>query len=115
MPFASFVVKEELKGRGREALDLQLPFDEATMLEELGFIIRKQLGIPEITIADAVEEDPRDTTKKAANAVPGKPQIIFVSEGDAPAPKASPKAAPKESPKKESKPAKPPKEEKKPK
>jgi len=80
MPFASFVMTRDLKARGPEALELQLPFDEAKMLQDLCEVIKLQLGLEELEIADADEEHALGFQQQREAAGPGKPQIAFLQE-----------------------------------
>ena len=45
MPFASFMVRDEMAIRGAEALELQLPFDELEMLSQRVDLIKSQLKV----------------------------------------------------------------------
>merc|ERR1712139_454895 len=80
MTFCSFVMKEEVKVRGKAALDLELPFDEATMLREQLDLVKKQLGVKDVIIQDASSSHPKDTNTKRDVTAPGKPQIVFWKE-----------------------------------
>mmetsp|Transcript_20311 Transcript_20311/g.62827 ORF Transcript_20311/g.62827 Transcript_20311/m.62827 type:complete len:488 (+) Transcript_20311:1-1464(+) len=80
MPFASFMMSKEVKARGPEALELQLPFDEAAMLRELAEVIKRQLGVERLEIADADEEHPRGAERQRLAAGPGTPQVAFFAE-----------------------------------
>mmetsp|Transcript_15787 Transcript_15787/g.42569 ORF Transcript_15787/g.42569 Transcript_15787/m.42569 type:complete len:1120 (+) Transcript_15787:457-3816(+) len=79
MPFASFMMKE-VQSRGPEALELQLPFDEAQMLQDMSEVIKSQLGIEEFQIAAAEEEHPCGADQQRLAAGPGKPQIVFLEK-----------------------------------
>jgi len=74
MGFASFVMNNDVKARGRDALELQLPFDELAMLEERHDLIKRQLGVESLTFKPVVE--PTDDPKKKV-ATPGQPTIEF--------------------------------------
>lgn len=79
LPFASFMMNDEMKIRGKQALELQLPFDERDVLAERVELIKAQLGIQEIIFVDTAEgKHPDDTSIKIQSAVPGKPQIAFM-------------------------------------
>ncbi|CAK0868219.1 unnamed protein product [Prorocentrum cordatum] len=80
MPFASHAMKTEVKARGREALELELPFDESGMLQDLQEVIKLQLRISTVEIVDADVEHPRGGDQKRSAATPGKPQILFFAE-----------------------------------
>jgi len=83
MPFASFMMKE-VQSRGPEALELQLPFDEAQMLRDMAVVIKGQLGIEYFEVAAAEEEHPCGAEQPRAAAGPGKPQIVFLEKEPAP-------------------------------
>lgn len=78
MPFASFVMSKEVKARGAEALELELPFDEAAMLRDLSDVIKSQLGVQELQIVSSTEEVGFDSQRDAAT--PAKPQIVFMAK-----------------------------------
>ncbi|CAL1168475.1 unnamed protein product [Cladocopium goreaui] len=78
MPFASFVMSKEVKARGAEALELELPFDEAAMLRDLSDVIKSQLGVQELQIVSSTEEVGFDLQRDAAT--PAKPQIVFMAK-----------------------------------
>lgn len=80
MPFASFVMKEEVKTRGREALEFELPFDELSMLNDLVDVIRKQLGVAEVEVVSADEAHPLGGDVQRAAAGPGNPQALFFAD-----------------------------------
>eukprot|EP00931_Biecheleriopsis_adriatica_P065640 TRINITY_DN40132_c0_g1_i1.p1 TRINITY_DN40132_c0_g1~~TRINITY_DN40132_c0_g1_i1.p1 ORF type:complete len:1241 (-),score=317.82 TRINITY_DN40132_c0_g1_i1:51-3773(-) len=80
MPFASFVMSKDVKARGREALELELPFDEAGMLRDLSEVIKLQLDLQELEVADAAEEHPGGYEQQRESAGPAKPQIVFLTE-----------------------------------
>lgn len=83
MPYASFVLSKEVKVRGPQALELELPFDEAGMLSGLLDVVRRQLGVAHAEIADAEVEHPRGGESQRAAASPGKPQVAFFFEAAA--------------------------------
>jgi len=85
MPFASAMMSKEVKVRGPEALELELPFDEAGMLQSLLDVIRGQLGVEDIEVADAEAEHPLGGENERVAAGPGSPQIAFFVEEPAPA------------------------------
>ena len=55
MPFAAFMMNDEMSIRGPEALALELPFDEKDMLEARLDLIQYQLGIKDIVLRHASE------------------------------------------------------------
>lgn len=78
MPFAAYVMKTEVKGRGPEALELELPFDEAEMLSDFVELMKKQLGVTSVELASAEDEShPHANKKLLASVVPGRPEIVF--------------------------------------
>eukprot|EP00435_Cladocopium_sp_Y103_P016445 s217_g4.t1 len=82
MPFASFVMSKEVKARGAEALELELPFDEAAMLRDLSDVIKSQLGVQELQIVSSTEgqEDLVGFDSQRDAATPAKPQIVFMAK-----------------------------------
>ena len=79
MPFASFMVRDEVSIRGPSALDLELPFDEAEMLAQRVDLIKFQLQLKEVEIRDAVAGKAEgDDTAKADQAQPAKPTMAFL-------------------------------------
>ncbi|OLQ04161.1 Leucine--tRNA ligase, cytoplasmic [Symbiodinium microadriaticum] len=80
MPFASFVMKQEVKARGSEALELELPFDEAAMLCDLSDVIKAQLGVETLEVVSAAEEHPLGYDQQRDAAGPAKPQIVFLAD-----------------------------------
>eukprot|EP00392_Amoebophrya_sp_AT5.2_P008070 g8089.t1 len=79
IPFASFMMKDEMAIRGKEALETELPFNEQEMLAEKVGLIQKQLGVGEIVfrfVADGKIEG--DNSDKINNAQPAKPAICFL-------------------------------------
>ena len=79
MPFASFMMKDEMAIRGKDALETELPFNEQEMLAEKVGLIQKQLGVGEIVfrfVADGKIEG--DSSDKINNAQPAKPAICFL-------------------------------------
>jgi len=77
MPFANFVIKGDVKARGKEALELELPFDERAMLEERKDVIMRQLKID--SLAFGVPSDPceADAKNRRGTATPGACVIVF--------------------------------------
>jgi len=80
LPFASFVMNKEVKSRGKEALELQLPFDERQMLADVAEAIKSQLGLNTLDVADAAEEHLAGGDRERAAAGPGTPQIFFTAD-----------------------------------
>lgn len=81
MPFASFMLQNDVKAIGKAALALELPFDEKAMLEARKDVIMRQLNVGQavetITFAYAEDDCPQDAKNKRANAIPGAPVIVF--------------------------------------
>jgi len=80
MPFASYVMNKEVKARGKEALELELPFDEAAMLQDLKEVIKRQLNLVDLEIADASLVHPDGLDQQREKAEPAQPQIVFLTE-----------------------------------
>mmetsp|Transcript_96334 Transcript_96334/g.220889 ORF Transcript_96334/g.220889 Transcript_96334/m.220889 type:complete len:533 (+) Transcript_96334:1805-3403(+) len=92
MPFASFVVQTEVKARGRDALELSLPFDEASMLTEVVDVIKKQLDLQGVDIQSSDTAHEKDSTTMREAAQPAKPAIYFwADQAAAPKEEAKPK------------------------
>jgi leucyl-tRNA synthetase len=80
LKFAAFHMSNEVKLRGKEALELEIPFNEAEMLNGQTGLIAKQLALSgHVTVQSAVENCEQDTMKpsKREQATPGKPAILF--------------------------------------
>jgi leucyl-tRNA synthetase len=77
MPFANFVMANDVKARGKEALALELPFDERAMYEERMDVIVRQLKVEELTFASPSDPCAADPKNKRALATPSKPVIVF--------------------------------------
>jgi len=80
MQFSSFVMTEELRAFGKDAFNLELPFDEAELLQSRVDLIKQQLKIEDVMILDATVTHEKDTTDKRSLAQPAKPQIAFFFE-----------------------------------
>ncbi len=79
MPFASFMMRDEMGIRGPSALDLQLPFNELDMLKGRTELIKAQLMVGEIVLREIGEGKAEgDPTEKIAQAQPAKPSIAFI-------------------------------------
>ena len=91
MPFASYVVGEELKSRGVTAFEKELPFDETVMLTERLALIKSQLHLEKIEIKDiaSVPEEELAAAAGGAGAAaaiaekvqPAKRGVVFGLEG----------------------------------
>ena len=80
LKFAAFHMSNEVKLRGKEALEVEIPFNEEEMLSLQTSLIAKQLGLSgQVTIMSASRECDKDTMKpsKREQATPGKPAILF--------------------------------------
>jgi leucyl-tRNA synthetase len=86
MPFAAYIINEEMSSRGVDALALELPFNEAGMLEERSNLIKRQLNVEDFKIAIAdqagANKDARDSSEKITMAQPAKPSIVFFFDTD---------------------------------
>lgn len=80
MPFAAFVVKNDVKGQGRDALNLETPFDEFTVLGENINYIQKDCGLDEVNIYHSNDVSAPDPGKKKDTAIPAKPVPYFFFE-----------------------------------
>ncbi len=83
LKFAAFHMSTEVKLRGKEALELALPFNEADMLKEQTGLVAKQLGLSgQVEILLASAECEKDTLKptKRESATPGRPSILFFAK-----------------------------------
>lgn len=73
MQFASFV-KSEVLDVGVSALDVQMPFDQKGLLEEIREYITKQINISELDVMKLGSDEASDVPDKMAeNSTPGKP------------------------------------------
>jgi leucyl-tRNA synthetase len=77
MPFASYVMNNDVKLRGKEALELTLPFDELSMLSDRKDVIVRQLGVTELRFCLSTAACAEDTKNKRLEAKPGNPCIVF--------------------------------------
>jgi leucyl-tRNA synthetase len=83
LKFAAFHMSTEVKLRGKEALELTLPFNEVDMLKEQTGLVAKQLGLTgQVEILAASAECEKDTLKptKRESATPGRPTILFFTK-----------------------------------
>ncbi|KAG7401107.1 hypothetical protein PHYBOEH_002990 [Phytophthora boehmeriae] len=74
MQFAAFV-KAEAELRGREALELRMPYDQKSVLESNKLYLCRSLDLQEIEFYNVGEEIPNPDAKKMETASPGKPAI----------------------------------------
>jgi leucyl-tRNA synthetase len=83
LKFAAFHMANEVKFKGRQALELSLPFNEADMLKEQTGLVAKQLGLSgQVEILAASADCLRDNLKpsKRESATPGRPSILFFTK-----------------------------------
>ena len=75
-------MKLQVKVRGREAMDLSVPFDEAQVLTENLPFITSNLKVPEVVVISCAEADTseKDQAVAAEKAAPGKPTFLFTWE-----------------------------------
>ncbi|DBA01193.1 TPA: hypothetical protein N0F65_002328 [Lagenidium giganteum] len=76
MQFAAFV-KAEAELRGKDALELSLPFDQKDVLALNKLFLLRSLELEDIAFYDAGEEIPNVDAKKLETASPGKPAIYL--------------------------------------
>ena len=82
LKFAAYHIQNEVKARGVEALELNLPFDESAMLGSQEALIKKQLGVSCLVIAESTNAafDPQANAKvKREAAIPARPTIVFMT------------------------------------
>ena len=73
MQFASFV-KSEVEDVGVSALDVQMPFDQKDLLEEIRDYITKQVNVSELDVVKLGSDEASHVPDKMAdNSTPGKP------------------------------------------
>ena len=80
LKFAAFHMANDVKLRGKQALELDLPFNEADMLREQTGLVAKQLGLTgQVEVLSASAECDKDVLKpsKREQATPGRPTILF--------------------------------------
>eukprot|EP01054_Gregarina_sp_Poly1_P010164 Gregarina_sp_Poly_1__10163@NODE_698_length_6704_cov_82_277535_g526_i0_p1_GENE_NODE_698_length_6704_cov_82_277535_g526_i0NODE_698_length_6704_cov_82_277535_g526_i0_p1_ORF_typecomplete_len1124_score183_98tRNAsynt_1/PF00133_22/8_1e89tRNAsynt_1g/PF09334_11/2_7e11tRNAsynt_1g/PF09334_11/69tRNAsynt_1g/PF09334_11/2_7e17tRNAsynt_1e/PF01406_19/3tRNAsynt_1e/PF01406_19/2e12Anticodon_1/PF08264_13/5_4e10tRNAsynt_1d/PF00750_19/2_2tRNAsynt_1d/PF00750_19/29tRNAsynt_1f/PF01921_18/0_22_NODE_698_length_6704_cov_82_ len=77
--FASFHMKEEVRLRGPSALDLEVPFDELSLLKSYTDYLQRSTGIKKIQFRYKEEGHPLDKGNFKSNlATPGKPAVMFL-------------------------------------
>lgn len=79
MQFGAFM-RDEAKSRGPDALGVDQPFDQKTILEESKEYIMKALDVADVQIFYNEEEGiPKGTApKKLDQIIPGKPDFTFI-------------------------------------
>jgi leucyl-tRNA synthetase len=70
-------MNNDVKLRGKEALELTLPFDELSMLSDRKDVIVRQLGVTELRFCLSTDACAEDTKNKRLEAKPGNPCIVF--------------------------------------
>ena len=78
MQFASFT-KKEVEDVGPSAMDLELPFDQASIIEESKAYLKSQLNIEEFNVIklDGTEASASVPDRISQNVVPGKAYLWF--------------------------------------
>ncbi|KAF4323414.1 hypothetical protein BBO99_00003136 [Phytophthora kernoviae] len=76
MQFAAFV-KAEAELRGREALELRMPYDQKSVLVSNKLYLCRSLELQEIEFYNVSEEIPNPDVKKMEMASPGKPAMYL--------------------------------------
>ena len=80
LKFAAFHMANDVKLRGKQALELDLPFNEVEMLQEQTGLIAKQMGLTgTVQVMSSSAECELDAMKpsKREQATPGKATILF--------------------------------------
>jgi hypothetical protein len=75
MPFVQFT-KEQVAARGRDALSLQLPFDELALLSDNSAYIKKALEVNELVLV-RLEDVTENVQSIAETAAPGQPHVTY--------------------------------------
>ncbi len=69
-----------MRACSRQVLDVRLPFDEAALLRENAAYIRRKLGLQQLAIHAATEENAAEQSKpRILDARPGAPVALFSS------------------------------------
>jgi hypothetical protein len=76
MQFGAFM-RDEAKDRGRDALAIQMTFDQKAILEENANYIKRALELHDISFFNVEDGNLPGDKKKADQAVPGKPSVSF--------------------------------------
>ncbi|RMX64546.1 hypothetical protein KXD40_001065 [Peronospora effusa] len=79
MQFAAFV-KAEAELRGREALELRMPYDQKSVLASNKLYLCRSLDLQDIDFYYVSEEIPNGDAKKMETASPGKPAIYAYAQ-----------------------------------
>eukprot|EP01053_Blabericola_migrator_P010180 Blabericola_migrator_1__10179@NODE_568_length_7541_cov_61_527562_g423_i0_p1_GENE_NODE_568_length_7541_cov_61_527562_g423_i0NODE_568_length_7541_cov_61_527562_g423_i0_p1_ORF_typecomplete_len1157_score245_85tRNAsynt_1/PF00133_22/3_8e90tRNAsynt_1g/PF09334_11/4_7e10tRNAsynt_1g/PF09334_11/2_6tRNAsynt_1g/PF09334_11/1_6e16tRNAsynt_1e/PF01406_19/1_4tRNAsynt_1e/PF01406_19/2e12tRNAsynt_1e/PF01406_19/1_7e03Anticodon_1/PF08264_13/3_5e09tRNAsynt_1f/PF01921_18/0_21_NODE_568_length_7541_cov_61_527562_g423_i012 len=81
LAFCSFQMKEEVRLRGKAALNLTMPFDEEQLFVDHLDFLKRATGLPYLSVAALGAQLPSQLgpseIKKVDLALPGKPAIIF--------------------------------------
>jgi len=78
MQFGSFM-RDEAEDRGVDALAVTLSFDQIDILRENHAYLQKVLEVEDVVIQDVRDVTVTEHQRRAAQAVPGKPSFLFVS------------------------------------
>ncbi|KAI9997634.1 hypothetical protein PInf_001565 [Phytophthora infestans] len=79
MQFAAFI-KAEAELRGREALELRMPYDQKSVLASNKLYLCRSLDLQDIEFFYVGEEIPNADAKKMESASPGKPAIYVYAQ-----------------------------------
>lgn len=80
MQYAAFVIKNDVPSTGRDALNLETPFDEYQVISENINYIQKDCGLDEVKVYHSTDESAPDPAKKKNGAIPAKPVAYFFNE-----------------------------------
>lgn len=80
LAFASYTVKTDFPQMGEEALALEMPFDEKTVLDQCVDFIKKDCQLEEVNVFHAEDADAPDAGNRKKDAKPGKPAFYTYSE-----------------------------------
>jgi len=79
LKFGAFVI-DEAKSVGKAAFQLQLPFNEKSVLETTITYLKKEIGIEDIAVMEAevaIASGNKNLINFGNNATPGKPQVML--------------------------------------
>jgi len=79
MPFAKYVT-DDYKVRGRDALELTLPFNEADIIEQVTKYVCAELEVVALAIVRKEDAEAAGVGQRAASAVPGKPVVLYSTQ-----------------------------------
>lgn len=75
MKFAAFV-RDDVRERGQEALELTLPFDQREVLLRNADYVKRSLGLQDFAVHDPQDPSAPGPDDKKTAALPGKPTIF---------------------------------------